>query len=348
MVVLVPEDAVMSESILDRASSVLWWDVVERNCIRVRGADAGSYLHSQLSNDIAGLEPLNSCQSFVLEPTGKINALVRVTRGPQTIDGSESSRSTSDGESFLIDSDAEGEEFAQLVQRLQRFKIRVKADFSLGKITMISLRWGDQAGNGLAGNETVRWTLQELQSSLTEIDPILVSDAWWGDGRAFDLLISPFAEDGSYSSDDGSSLLDRSRAIASLVIDSLASQGVECQRAESGELDVLRVSTGWPAMGSEIRPGETIPAATGIVRRVASFTKGCYPGQELVERMDSRGSTAPQSLRVISGDVLGGLGPGDAITVDGATVGTVTSVAKDVALAYVSRSVELGMVVGGT
>ena len=30
-----------------------------------------------------------------------------------------------------------------------------------------------------------------------------------------------------------------------------------------------------------------------------SFTKGCYPGQELVERMDSRGSTAPRHLAVL-------------------------------------------------
>ncbi len=51
-------------------------------------------------------------------------------------------------------------------------------------------------------------------------------------------------------------------------------------------------------MGTEIVPAETIPASLGEVVRVAvSFTKGCYPGQELVERMDSRGSSAPQVLR---------------------------------------------------
>ena len=35
----------------------------------------------------------------------------------------------------------------------------------------------------------------------------------------------------------------------------------------------------------EIVPGETIPAETGITDVAVSFTKGCYPGQELVERM---------------------------------------------------------------
>ena len=41
---------------------------------------------------------------------------------------------------------------------------------------------------------------------------------------------------------------------------------------------------------SEIVPGETIPAETGVTDRAVNFKKGCYPGQELVERMDSRGA----------------------------------------------------------
>ena len=53
-----------------------------------------------------------------------------------------------------------------------------------------------------------------------------------------------------------------------------------------------RIEAGWPAMGAEIVPGETIPAETGVCRVAVDFKKGCYPGQELVERMDSRGADA--------------------------------------------------------
>ena len=53
-------------------------------------------------------------------------------------------------------------------------------------------------------------------------------------------------------------------------------------------------------MGAEIVPGETIPAVTGVTGVAVNFTKGCYPGQELVERMDSRGAEAPSSLRVLA------------------------------------------------
>jgi folate-binding Fe-S cluster repair protein YgfZ len=65
-----------------------------------------------------------------------------------------------------------------------------------------------------------------------------------------------------------------------------------------------------------------------------SFTKGCYPGQELVERMDSRGATAPFVLRDIDDS---GYAPGDPYIVDGVEVGRVTSVAGGRALAYVRR-----------
>ena len=54
-------------------------------------------------------------------------------------------------------------------------------------------------------------------------------------------------------------------------------------------------------------PGETIPAETGITDVAVDFKKGCYPGQELVERMDSRGAAAPRRLRVL--DVADGARP---------------------------------------
>jgi folate-binding protein YgfZ len=103
----------------------------------------------------------------------------------------------------------------------------------------------------------------------------------------------------------------------------------------SDEREAARVAAGWPAMGAEIVPGETIPAETGITDVAVDFRKGCYPGQELVERMDSRGASAPRQLRVL--DVPDGAAPGDPIIVDGAEVGRLTSVAGGRALGYVKR-----------
>jgi glycine cleavage system aminomethyltransferase T len=40
-----------------------------------------------------------------------------------------------------------------------------------------------------------------------------------------------------------------------------------------------------------------IPAEAGLIAAAVSFTKGCYTGQELVARIDSRGGNVPRHLR---------------------------------------------------
>jgi tRNA-modifying protein YgfZ len=114
------------------------------------------------------------------------------------------------------------------------------------------------------------------------------------------------------------------------------------ERISGGDFadEAARIEAGWPAMGSEIVPGETIPAETGISEAAVDFKKGCYPGQELVERMDSRGADAPRRLRIL--DVEEGAKPGDRIELDGRDVGVLTSVAGHRALGYVKRGVDLG------
>jgi folate-binding protein YgfZ len=200
-----------------------------RDVVVVEGPDALTYLQSQLSQDVRQLDVGQRCWTLVLDPTGKIVALARVTR--------------SDAERFELDID---EGFgATLLARLDRFKIRVKAS-----------------------------------TSLLEADG-----------------------------------------------------GVERD-------DVARIEFGWPAMGREIIPGETIAAATGLARVAVSFTKGCYPGQELVERMDSRAAEAPRTLRRI--DVAEATQPGAPVLLADAAVGVVTSVAGPRALAWIKRGVDVG------
>jgi folate-binding protein YgfZ len=106
-----------------------------------------------------------------------------------------------------------------------------------------------------------------------------------------------------------------------------------------------RIRAGWPAMGAEIIPGETIPAVTGLVALVVDKTKGCYPGQELVERMDSRGADAPQSLRILElgTDLPAGVTVGDSVIANDVEVGVVTSVGSECALALIKRGHELGV-----
>jgi tRNA-modifying protein YgfZ len=109
--------------------------------------------------------------------------------------------------------------------------------------------------------------------------------------------------------------------------------------------DALRIECGLPAMGSELDE-KTIPEEAGLVSSTISFTKGCFTGQELVARIDSRGSNVPRRLRVVVAASPSAQptewSVGAALSVDGSEVGRLTSVAVSprrgpVGLAYIKR-----------
>ena len=128
-----------------------------------------------------------------------------------------------------------------------------------------------------------------------------------------------------------------------------AFRSIFCRRTVD-DYERARIGAGWPAMGTEIVPGERIPGEVAVVPVTVNFTKGCYPGQELVERMDTRGSQAPRQLRIVT--VGEGAEPGDQIADPddpaGVPVGEITSVAGRKALAYVKRGAAVGDVPGPT
>jgi len=118
--------------------------------------------------------------------------------------------------------------------------------------------------------------------------------------------------------------------------------------------EALRIEAGLPGMGAEL-DDRTIPEESGAVEATVSFTKGCFTGQELVARIDSRGGNVPRRLRgvVPAGAGAGGapvtgdgFALGSAVMVDGAEVGRVTSAAVSpelgpVGLAYIKRGHEV-------
>jgi folate-binding Fe-S cluster repair protein YgfZ len=74
-----------------------------------------------------------------------------------------------------------------------------------------------------------------------------------------------------------------------------------------------------------------------LIDASVSFTKGCYTGQELVARIDSRGGNAPRPIRGLR--LSAPVTPGAEITIDGKLVGHITSAHERVALAPLPRSV---------
>ena len=114
-------------------------------------------------------------------------------------------------------------------------------------------------------------------------------------------------------------------------------QILNIRQGSSGEYELARVLAAWPIMGVDMTTDST-PSETGLTDVAVSFTKGCYPGQELVERMDSRGTAAPRSLRLIR--ATGGVRVGEPVMLNGQEIGVYTSVCQEFALALIKRSAD--------
>lgn len=107
-----------------------------------------------------------------------------------------------------------------------------------------------------------------------------------------------------------------------------------------GEYEALRIGAGEPKWGVDV-DDSTIPHVSGLVPETVDFTKGCFLGQELVARIDSRGGNVPKKLRLLElGDSPAD--PGAKVSADGDEVGEITSRAGSVALATLKRGVEPG------
>jgi folate-binding protein YgfZ len=104
-------------------------------------------------------------------------------------------------------------------------------------------------------------------------------------------------------------------------------------------LELLRVATGIPRYGQDIRERD-LPQETEQ-QRALHFSKGCYIGQEIVERIRSRGNVH----RKFTGFEVEGALPavGTKIQADGRDIGEITSVAS-LPLAGGERSVALGYI----
>ncbi len=204
---------------------------------------------------------------------------------------------------FLIDVEAGWA--APLVERLERFKLRTAVEFSL-----------------LDG-----WQMLSVRKEVNDPDPeqtVLTIQAALSQAA----LSATFSWPGFSGSDHLDVGLD-------------ARSGIEIDDAA---FEQARIRAGVPRLGLDI--GEnTIPAEGGanLIEGSVSFTKGCYTGQELVARIDSRGGNVPRPLRVLIGEQA--LEIGGVVTFDGREAGVVTSAAGKAALAPLMRKVEPGSLV---
>ena len=100
-----------------------------------------------------------------------------------------------------------------------------------------------------------------------------------------------------------------------------------------------RIAAGVPRMGADL-DDSVIPQEAFLELDAVSFTKGCFIGQELVCRIDSRGHVNRFLRQVIPADSDVTLPVGAPITVGEKVVGSITSSAPGVAMGFVRREVD--------
>ena len=286
--------------------------------IRVTGSDRVRWLNGMVSNFVQQLAPGEGCYNFVLNAQGRILGDLTAFAQP---------------DAFLLETSHE--QLPALLAHLDRFIIMDDVE-----LTDLS---DQRTGVLIAGPDALR-TVQELGGTPCSTPPSptqltaaidLKQTAYRGAAvdliRAYSPLVSRFEIWGD-----------------SATIAQITSELASIPKATPEALERLRILEGTPRYGTDIRNSETakdLPQETAQTRAL-HFSKGCYLGQEIVERIRSRGNVH----RTFHGfELTGALPiPGTELTAESypRPVGELTSVAKielpqrgtvQLALGYIRR-----------
>jgi folate-binding protein YgfZ len=292
------------------------YDLSSRAKISVTGGDRARWLNGMVSNNIRDLVPGHGVYAFLLNAQGRIQAdLYAFQRG----------------ESFLID--AEESQRQKVLELFDRYIIA--DDVEIADIS------GKIASIGLTGPES-RNVFERAGIALPELGHMQFAEIAWS-GISVTLLRS--SKEAGDSWQVWISPGERERLWESLVKAGATPAG-------QAALELFRIARGIPQFGVDIRDRD-LPQETGQDRAL-NFTKGCYLGQEIVERIRSRGAVHRQFAAF---DVEGALpNPGTKIVAGEKEVGEITSSAvlpladreRPVALGYLRREAREKDLLAGT
>jgi folate-binding protein YgfZ len=96
--------------------------------------------------------------------------------------------------------------------------------------------------------------------------------------------------------------------------------------------ETLRIETGFPRWGADM-DAALLPMEAGLEPIAISYTKGCYIGQEVIQRVKTY-SEPPRTLVQLE---IQGAAPGDKISVGAEDIGSVTSAIRSTALGLVRK-----------
>ena len=244
----------------------------------ITGPDATRWLNGMVTNAVNALAPAEGCYNFLLNAQGRILGDCTIYRDP-----------ASDTPAFLLQTDAS--QVNAIQEHLDRFIIM--DDVDLAKVN------DQQAGILIAGPQALR-TVQQLGgtpcSTATDDVPLpatiqLKQTAYTGSPvtliRGYRPLVPQFE------------IWADAETVATI-----SAELAQAPTVTSTALEALRILSGTPRYGVDIRNTDKVhdlPQETAQ-NRALHFSKGCYLGQEIVERIRSRGSVH----RTFTGFILTG------------------------------------------
>ncbi|MCS6926374.1 MAG: aminomethyltransferase family protein [Candidatus Binatia bacterium] len=230
-------------------------DLTFRTQVCVTGTDRVSFLQGMLTNDIKALTPGSGCAAALLTEQGRLVADLRV----YALDTS-----------FLLDVDVRAQ--ASMLETLSRFLVADDVELEDLHAQWVTLALqGPLAAQVLQACNIVPPGPQEFQHQEAEVADttvrIIKASDTGEDG--YELLVpSPQAES------VWTTLLQRGARWGLLPVGLTA-------------LNILRIEAGIPWYGIDMDQ-ERLVLEVGMAHAI-SFTKGCYLGQEVVERATARG-----------------------------------------------------------
>jgi folate-binding protein YgfZ len=254
--------------------------------VQFGGKDRTRWMNGQITNNIRDLAAGQGVYGFLLNPQGQIQGDLYAYNR---------------GEYLFVD--LERGQMEKVLGQFRRYIIMDKVEITEVPDAIIEVT-GPNAAE----------VLTKAGFQLPELQPLQVADVQWNGIRCTvvrkDVPVVPSLE--IWCAPENSNAIQAALSKAGGEIVGL------------GAMELLRVACGIPKIGQDIRERD-LPQETEQARAL-NFNKGCYIGQEIVERIRSRGNVH----RKLTGFLIEGPAPplGTAIQVEGKSVGEITSVAS--------------------
>ena len=264
------------------------FDMSWQGKLQISGKDRTRWANGMVTNNVRDLAPGRGVYSFLLNPQGRNQGDLAVYNR---------------GESLVATTDRE--QLAAITAWLRRYIIMDKVE-----LEDIS----DKLASAGAGGPQAIEILSHAGIDVGGLEPGQLADVTWRDiaitvvrnthpqSNAYEIWLAPENADKLWG----------------------ALTGAGARPVGSEALDMHRIARGIPRYGIDLRERD-LPQETGQ-EHALNFSKGCYIGQEIVERIRSRGNVH----RALTGLEVEGEPPqsGTKIVADGKEVGEITSAAR--------------------